>query len=67
MTAPLVRDDRACHGLPVRGGSDERARRRMRSLGSRSRYADSLVISRVAHSARGFPVRLFPSKQTDIS
>jgi hypothetical protein len=37
----------------------------MRSLGSR--YAASLFISRVVHSARGFPVRLFPSKQMDNS
>jgi len=37
----------------------------MRSLWSR--YANSLFISHVVHSARGFPVRLFPSNQTDTS
>jgi hypothetical protein len=72
-TLKEIRDDRPAgkrrSRLPASTGAGQMSERAedMRSLGSRSRYADSLVISRVVHSARGFPVRLFPSKQTDNS
>ena len=70
-TLKEIRDDRPTgkrrSRLPAGTGAGQMSESAedMRSLGSR--YANSLFISRVVHSARGFPVRLFPSKQTDTS